>query len=195
MVELMPADTPEQVTEWLRAWGDGDEEAFQQLVPIVYGELRRRAHRYMARERGNHTLDTGALVNEAYLKLVDQRRTRWQNRMQFFGIAAQLMRRILVDHARSRQQKKRGGGEAPISIDEVAILSPERGDAVIALDEALDRFAAIEPRKARIIELHYFGGLTAEDIAQLLGISAVTVMRDWRFATAWLRRDLTHGPG
>jgi RNA polymerase sigma factor (TIGR02999 family) len=190
----MAADPPEQVTERLRAWGDGDEEAFQQLVPVVYGELRRRAQRYMARERGNPPLDTGALVNEAYLKLVDQRRTRWQNRMQFFGIAAQLMRRILVDHARSRQQQKRGGGDVPLSIDEVAILSPERGDAVIALDEALDRFAAIEPRKARIIELHYFAGLRAEDTAQLLGISAVTVMRDWRFAPAWRRRDLTHDP-
>lgn len=189
----MTPETPPQVTQWLRAWADGDEQAFTHLVPVVYDELRRLAHRYMSRERVNHTLDTGALVNEAYLRLVDQRRTRWQNRTQFLGIAAQLMRRILVDHARSRKQQKRGGGDPVISIDEVAILSPERSDAVIALDEALDRLAATEPRKARIIELRYFGGLTADETAELLGISAVTVMRDWRFATAWLRRDLAHG--
>lgn len=183
-------DRPTDLTRLLQAWSEGDPQAMDRLMPLVHAELERLAHRYMSAERSEHTLETGALVNEAYLRLVDQRHVRWQSRAHFFGIAATLMRRILVDHARRRRQQKRGAGGRPVPLEDVAILSSTRGEAVLALDEALDRLVAIDARKAKIVELRYFGGLTAEEIGGLLGLSSVTVMREGRLARAWLRREL-----
>lgn len=179
------------VTRLLIDWGNGDQAALEKLIPFVYQELRRLAHRYMRRENPDHTLQTSALVNEAYLRLVDQRHTRWQNRSHFFGIAAQLMRRILVDHARSRRYAKRGGGATRVPLDEAAVLSRECAADVLALNDALDRLAAVDPRKCRIVELKYFGGFTAGEIAAALHVSEVTVMRDWSLAKAWLRREIS----
>ncbi len=180
-----------EVTELLIDWGNGDQAALEKLIPLVYEELRRLAHHYMGRENHHHTLQTSALVNEAYLRLVDQKNTRWQNRAQFFGISAQLMRRILVDHARSHGYAKRGGGATHIQLDEAAVLSPEGAADVLALDEALTHLSAIDPRKCRIVELRYFGGFSVEETAALLEVSAVTVMREWSLAKAWLRREIS----
>jgi RNA polymerase sigma factor (TIGR02999 family) len=183
--------SPQQVTQLLVAWGDGDSAALDELMPLVYDELHRLARRYMNRERPGNTLQTSALVNEAYLRLVDQRDVRWQNRAHFFSIAAQMMRRILVDHARKRQFKKRGGGARRVSLDEVMIVSEERAADVVALDEALNILAEIDPRKGRIVELRFFGGLSVEETAEVLGVSPGTVMRDWTLAKAWLRRAIS----
>jgi RNA polymerase sigma-70 factor (ECF subfamily) len=180
-----------EVTELLVDWSNGDQTALDKLVPLVYDELRRMAHHYMARESPDHTLQTSALVNDAYLRLIDQKRTNWQNRSQFFGIAAQLMRRILVDHARSHAYAKRGGGAIKIPFDEASVLSPQRAAAVVALDDALNQLATIDPRKCQIVELRYFGGFTVEETATLLEVSDVTVMRDWSLAKAWLRREIS----
>jgi RNA polymerase sigma-70 factor (ECF subfamily) len=180
-----------QVTQLLLDWSNGDQAALDQLIPLVHDELRRMAHHYMGRENPDHTLQTTALVNDAYLRLIDQKRTHWQNRAQFFGIAAQLMRRILVDHARSHAYAKRGGGAIQVPLDEGAVLSPQRAADVLALDEALNQLATVDPRKCRIVELRYFGGFTVEEAATLLGISEVTVMRDWSLAKAWLRREIS----
>lgn len=180
-----------EVTQFLVEWGNGDQTALDKLIPLVYDELRRMAHRYMARECPDHTLQTTALVNDAYLRLIDQKRTQWQNRAQFFGIAAQLMRRILVDHARSHAYAKRGGGAIQVPLDEGSVLSPQRAADVLALDEALNQLAAIDSRKCRIVELRYFGGFTVEETASLLEVSDVTVMRDWSLAKAWLRREIS----
>lgn len=180
-----------QVTQLLVAWGNGDEAARDELMPLVYQELHRLAHQYMKRETPGHTLQTSALVNEAFVKLVDQKDVHWQNRAHFFGIAAQLMRRILVDHARSRQYLKRGGGAHHVSLEEAAIVSQERAADVVALDDALTSLAAIDERKSRIVELRFFGGLSIEETAEVLAVSPGTVMRDWTLAKAWLRRAMT----
>ena len=182
---------PQQVTELLVAWSNGDQGALDQLMPLVHEELHRLAHHYMSRERSDHTLQTSALVNEAYLRLVDQSSVHWQNRAQFFGLAAQLMRHILIDHARTHTRVKRARGRK-VALEDFAVLNPERGAELIALDEALKGLAAIHPRKGQIVELKFFGGLTVEEIAEMLKISPVTVMRDWSFAKSWLHRVISH---
>jgi len=186
------ADSAEHVTRLLREWGQGDERAASELFPIVYEELRRLARRYMRNERPEHTLQTTALIHEAYLRLVGQRSSHWQNRTQFFAVAAQMMRRILVDYARRRAYQKRGGAGVNVSLDEDVVVAPERNQEIVALDSALQRLGAIDARKARVVELRYFGGLETQEIADVLGISAVTVMRDWKMAKAWLRQELGH---
>jgi RNA polymerase sigma factor (TIGR02999 family) len=160
-------------------------------MPLVYAELHRLAHHYMNRERPGHTLQTSALVNEAFLRLVDQRDVRWQNRAHFFGIAAQMMRRILVDYARSREYAKRGGSAQQVTLDEGSIVSEKRSAEVVALDEALHSLAAVDPRKSQIVELRFFCGLTIDETAEVVGVSPGTVMRDWTLAKAWLRREIT----
>jgi RNA polymerase sigma factor (TIGR02999 family) len=188
-----PDDNPsvENVTELLDAWGRGDAAALNKLMPLVYEELHRLAHQYMGREGPGHTMQTTELLNEAYLRLVDQKQAAWQNRAQFIGIAAQLMRRVLIDHARSRASEKRGGTVRPVTLDEAAVLSPTQAEQVLAVDEALQRLSNVDPRKGRIVELRYFGGLTVGETAEVLKISPVTVMRDWSFAKAWLHRELS----
>ena len=180
----------DEVSQLVLDWADGDQGALDKLMPLVYDELRRVAHQYMRREHPGHTLQTTALVDEAYLRLVDQTHTQWKSRAQFFGIAAQLMRRILVDHARSHLYAKRGGGARKVALDEVAVLSPERGEDLVALDEALERLSAVDPRKCRVVELRYFGGLSVEETSEVLDVSAITVKRDWLVAKAWLRREI-----
>ena len=183
----------EEVTGLLQAWSGGDQAALEKLMPLVYHELRRLAARYLRRERANHSLQPTALVNEAYLRLIDQKEVQWQNRAQFFGIAAQIMRRILVDYARSRNYQKRGGGAARVEFEETMIVSAERAAEVVALDDALVRFAEIDPRKSQLVELRFFGGLSIEEAAEVLKVSPGTVMRDWTLAKAWLRREITGG--
>jgi RNA polymerase sigma factor (TIGR02999 family) len=179
-----------EVTRLLQAWGQGDDAALEQIIPIVYRELKRIAHRYMAGERQGHTLQTTALVNEAYLKLVDSRQVNWQNRAHFFAICAQLMRRILVDFARSRGYQKRGGGAQQVNLDEECMASQERGRNVLALDDALTALAEVDPRKSKVVELRFFGGLSLEETAEVLKVCPDTVLRDWRMAKAWLGREL-----
>ncbi|HET9219491.1 MAG TPA: sigma-70 family RNA polymerase sigma factor [Terriglobia bacterium] len=180
-----------EVSRLLAAWGDGDEAARQQLMPLVYDELRRLAHRYMNRERPGHTLQTSALVHEAFLKLVDQKDTRWQNRSHFFAIAAQMMRRILVDYARSRRYKKRGGDAPRVELEEAMIVSQQRAAEVIALDDALKGLAQFDERKSQIVELRFFAGLSIDETAVVLNVSPATVMRDWTLAKAWLKKEMT----
>jgi RNA polymerase sigma factor (TIGR02999 family) len=179
-----------EVTRFLQAWSQGDDAALEQIIPIVYRELRSIARRYMAGERQGHTLQTTALVNEAYLKLVDSRKVNWQNRAHFFAISAQLMRRILVDFARSRGYQKRGGGAQQVSLDEECMASQERGRNVLALDDALTALAEVDPRKSKVVELRFFGGLSLEETAEVLKVCPDTVLRDWRMAKAWLGREL-----
>lgn len=187
-----PEKSPPEITEILRAWNDGRREALDEIVPLVYDELRRQARRYLRRERGNHTLQTTALVNEAYLKLIDQRNVAWQNRAHFFGIAASLMRRILVDYARTKHRRKRGGAAEDLPLDEAILIKAENGDLdLLALDEALDRLAEIDAQQARIVELRYFSGLSIEETAEVLAISIATVKRNWNMARAWLHHELT----
>ena|SRR6266850_589093 len=186
----MSAMPPQEVTQLLAAWSDGDRSALEKLLPLVADELHRLAHRYMNREREGHTLQTTALVNEAYLKLIDQRNVHWQNRAHFFGIAAQIMRRILIDHARRHLSPQRGGGKT-ISLDEVAIVSGERAAELVALDDALTSLAKVDERKSRVVELRFFGGLSVEEIAEVLAVSPDTITRDWRRAKAFLRRELS----
>jgi RNA polymerase sigma factor (TIGR02999 family) len=178
------------MTELLAAWSDGDRGALDRLLPLVERELHRLAHHYMSRENPGHTLQTSALVNEAYLKLCDQTRVRWQNRAHFFAIAAQIMRRILIDHARRRRYEKRGGGARSLPLDEAAMLSDERASELVALDEALGELERIDERKACVVELRYFGGLTVEETAEVLGVSPDTVGREWRRARAFLLREM-----
>jgi RNA polymerase sigma factor (TIGR02999 family) len=180
-----------EVSQLLAAWGDGDQAALDALLPLVYSEMRRLAHRHMRRERPGNSLQTSALVNEAYLRLVGQRRVHWKNRAHFFGIAAQMMRRILVDHARSRHYAKRGGSMRQVSFEEALIVSDERTAEVLALDDALKALAKIDERKSRVVELRFFGGLSIEETAEVLDASPGTVMRDWTLAKAWLRREMT----
>src|SRR6476659_3563950 len=186
-------ESPNQVTQLLIAWGNGDQAALDQLMPLVYSELHRLAHRHIKKERPGHTLQTSALVNEAFLRLVDQRDVHWQNRAHFFGIAAQMMRRILVDYARNRRYAKRGGDARQVSLDEAAIVSSERVAEVVALDDALKGLAEFDPRKSQIVELRFFGGLSIDETAEVLAVSPGTVMRDWTLAKAWLRRAVTSG--
>lgn len=188
---MAPAAAPEEVTRLLSAWSEGDRAALDRLLPLVEHELRRLAHRHMRRERGDHTLQTTALVNEAYLRLIGQRQVRWQNRAHFFGIAAQFMRRILIDHARKHAYAKRGGGARKISLDQAPVLSDERAAELVALDDALRSLAELDQRKSRVVELRYFGGLSVEETAEVVGISPDTVAREWRRAKAFLRRELS----
>ena len=180
-----------QMTQLLIDWSNGDQAALDQLVPLVNAELRRLAGRYMRRERPGHTLQTSALVNEAYLRLIDQKNVNWQNRAHFFGVAAKLMRQILIDHARTHDSAKRGGGAQQVSLDETAVVSRERSAELLALDEALERLAEFDQRKARIVELRFFGGLNLDETAEVIGISSPTVQREWRSAKAWLHHSLS----
>jgi len=185
----------QEVSQLLLAWRDGDQSALDKLAPLVYAELRRLASHYMSRERPGHSLQTTALVNEAYLRLVDYKRMRWEGRAHFFAVSAQLMRRILVEHARKRQYLKRGGGAARVSLEEAAVISEERAADLIALDDALESLAAIDRRKSQVVELRFFGGLSVEETAEALKVSPLTVMRDWGTAKAWLYRELAQGDG
>jgi RNA polymerase sigma factor (TIGR02999 family) len=183
---------PGEVSLLLQAWSDGDQDALALLTPIVYDELRRLAHHYMKRERAGHSLQTTALVNEAYLRLLGYRRMRWQDRAHFLAVSAQAMRRILVDHAR-RHNAKRGARAEHVSLDAEAVMCPDRSDDFVALDEALNALAERAPRKAQVIELRFFGGLSVEETAEVLRVSPITVMREWKSAKAWLYRELA-GP-
>jgi len=189
----MRDDAPaSDVSALLRAWSDGDARALDRLTPIVHDELRRLARRYMRRERPNHSLQTSALVNEAYMRLVDYERMQWQNRAHFFAVSAQLMRRILVDHAR-RRNLKRGGRLPHVSLENAAAVGSEPQADLVALDDALNALARFDPRKARVVEMRFFGGLSVEESAAVLEVSPATVMRDWTSARAWLYRELTGG--
>jgi RNA polymerase sigma factor (TIGR02999 family) len=179
------------VTQLLVQWSNGNQHAFEKLVPLVYDELRRLAGRYLRRERSDHTLQSTSLVHEAYLRLIDQRQVKWQNRAHFFGVAAQIIRRILVDHARAHQAAKRGGGAFKLTLDEALAASDSRDINLMALDECLNALAEMDPQQARIVELRFFAGLTIEDTAEVLGISPATVKRDWAMAKAWLFRELS----
>ncbi len=188
-----PPQKSAEITEMLREWSSGGkEEALDALLPLVYEELRRQAARYLRRERAGHTLQTTALINEAYLKLIDQREVKWQNRAHFFGIAAQAMRRILVDYARTRHREKRGGAEEnlPLEIAEL-VMTGEKSIDLVELDEALERLAKMDARQAQIVELRYFGGLSVEETAEALRVSLATVKNDWRTAKAWLYHEIT----
>jgi RNA polymerase sigma factor (TIGR02999 family) len=187
----MTGSSTHEVTQLLRAWSEGDESALEQLLPVVYDELHRMAQRFMAHERPGHTLQTTALVNEAYVRLVDSAHTSWQNRAQFFAVCAQAMRRILVDWARSRQAMKRGGELRPLELDEALAVTETPGADLVALDEALKALAAIDPRKSQVVELRFFGGLSVEETAEVLKVSSQTVLRDWSLAKSWLRSELS----
>ena len=188
----MTTHSPKEITRLLVAWGDGDEAALEELTPLVYQQLHRLAHHYLRHEQPGHTLQTSALVNEAYLRLVDWKNVRWQSRAHFFGVSAQLMRRILVDFARSRRYQKRGGGVPALALEEAALISGERTD-LVALDEALASLSQLDARQSRVVELRFFGGLTVEETAEVLKVSAATVRRDWSVARAWLRREMVGG--
>jgi RNA polymerase sigma factor (TIGR02999 family) len=184
------SDQP-NITELLVGYGRGDKESLDQLMPIVYDELRRQAARYLRRERPGNTLQTTALIHEAYVRLVDQRNVQWQNRAHFFGIAAQLMRRILVDHARTKKRAKRGGSDIRVSLGDATVAVKGQDLDVVALDEALERLAQIDVQQSRVVELRFFSGLTVEETAEVMGISNATVKRDWSMAKAWLHRELS----
>ena len=181
-----------QITQLLRKWSEGNQEVLDKLMPLVYDELRRQASRYLRRERANHTLQTTALIHEAYLKLIDQNQVEWQNRTHFFAIAAQAMRRILVDYARERNREKRGGAAENLPLEEAAfVIAQGKNVDLVALDEALNRLAEFDERQARVVELRYFSGLSIDETADVLGISNVTVRRDWNMAKAWLHQQIT----
>lgn len=183
------------ITGLLLDWGSGDKAALDKLIPLVYQELRRIARKYMQRERAGNTLQTSALINEAYIRLVDYKRTRWQDRAHFFAVASQAMRRILVERARRRGRQKRGGATQRVSLDEAADLAAERVGAIVALDQALTDLYDIAPRKAQVVEMRYFGGLNNDEIGEVLGVSPPTVQREWRAARAWLYRAISEGIG
>jgi RNA polymerase sigma-70 factor (ECF subfamily) len=187
----MPSDI--DITALLVDWNNGDKSAMERLLPLVEKELHRLAHAYMRREDPNHTLQTTALINETYLRLVDQRKVQWQNRAHFFGIAAQIMRRILLNYARDQNRQKRGGKAIHVSISQALIMPEEKDREIIALNDALNRLEAIDERKAKVVELRFFGGLTVEEVAEVLKVSTVTVLRDWAFAKAWLSREMKNG--
>jgi RNA polymerase sigma-70 factor (ECF subfamily) len=189
-MKRMTTLSQQDVTELLLEWQQGDKCALDKLTPLVYDELRRIAHRYVQRERDGHTLQTTALVNEAYVRLVGGQRIEWQNRAHFFAVTAQVMRHILIDHARRRQYAKHGGEAQRVSFDDASVMSPERAAELVALDEALDELARLDARKGCVVELRYFGGLSLEETADVLEISVMTVRRDWRAAKAWLYRAL-----
>src|SRR6266566_3705509 len=185
-----PSLSQQRVTDLLTRWSNGDDAALAELTPLVYEELRHLAHRQMRAERSDHTLQTTALVNEAYLRLADQTNPSWQNRAHFFAVAARAMRQIVVDYARSQRSQKRGGGALKVELDEAAIVSPEQSKEIVDLHEALERLATLDSRKAQVVELKYFGGLNHDEIAEVLKVSTVTVRRDWEFARAWLHTEL-----
>ena len=187
----MSTPASSEVTQLLLAWNNGDQSAFDRLIPLVHSELHRLARRYMRDERAGHLLQTTALVNEAYLRLIDARKAQWQNRAHFFGIAARLMRRILVDFARQRNYQKRSGGSHRVALEEALTLSSNRFSDVVALDEALSALAEVDERKSRVVEMRFFGGLSEREIASALTISPETVRRDWRLARSWLLRWLS----
>jgi RNA polymerase sigma factor (TIGR02999 family) len=188
-----PSVSPHRVTQLLAEWNRGNNAALAELTPLVYEELRRLAHHFMERQRRDHTLQTTALVNEAYLRLADQTNPNWQSRAHFFAVAARAMRQILVNYAKSNRAQKRGGGGARIELDEAAILSPEQSKEIVDLHEALERLATLNSRKAQVIELKFFGGLNYDEIAEVLKIARMTVRRDWEFAKAWLHNELHRG--
>jgi RNA polymerase sigma factor (TIGR02999 family) len=182
---------PEDITRLFAAWNNGDPVALDNLVSVLYEELRRLASHYMRGERPGHVLQTTALVNEAYLRLVDRQSVSCVSRTEFFGIAAQVMRRVLVDYARGRDRAKRGDGTVPVALEDVALVSADRADELVAIHSALENLAAMDPRKGRVFELRYFGGLSVDEVADVLRVSPVTVARDWRMAKVWLRREIT----
>ena len=186
----MSTPSIQEITLLLRAWGEGDKKSLERLTPLVYEELRRVARQFMARERSGHTLQTTALVNEVYLRLVDVKHVNWHDRAHFFAVCARMMRRILIDLARSRHYLKRGGGGPRLSLDEGPVLGQERSRDLVALDDALNALTTLEPRKSQVVELRFFGGLSVEETAEVLKVSPETVMRDWKFAKAWLGREL-----
>jgi RNA polymerase sigma factor (TIGR02999 family) len=185
-----PSVSPNRVTQLLQQWSHGDNAVLTELTPLVYEELHRLAHHYMERQRPNHTLQTTALVNEVYLRLADQTNPTWQSRAHFFAVAARAMRQILVSYARSTRAQKRGGGGARIELNEAAIISPEQSKEIVDLHEALERLATLDSRKARVVELKFFGGLNYDEIAEVLNIARVTARRDWEFAKVWLYTEL-----
>jgi RNA polymerase sigma factor (TIGR02999 family) len=189
----MQAQSAKEITELLVAWSDGDEGALERLAPLIHSELHRLAHHYMSRERPGHLLQTSALVNEAYVRLIDWKNVRWQNRAHFFAAAAQMMRRILVDFARERQYLKRGRGALQVSLSEAASFIVDRDTDLVALDEALTALGEVDPRKVRVVEMRFFAGLSVEEVADVLKVSKETVMRDWRLAKVWLLRELEAG--
>src|SRR6266852_6645682 len=189
----MGAPSSSEVTGLLRAWSQGDEEALQKLMPVVYDQLRAAARRYMAGERAGHTLQTTALIHETYLRLVDIRHVKWQDRAHFFAVCAQLMRRILIDFARSRGYQKRGGDAHHVNFDEALVVTAQPDSNLVALDDALNRLAKVGERKSRVVELRFFGGLGVKETAEVMKVSADTVMRDWKFAKVWLLRELRGG--
>jgi RNA polymerase sigma factor (TIGR02999 family) len=191
----MTKPAPEEMSQLLRDWSNGDQAALNKLMPVVYRELHRLAHHYMRNERAGHTLQTTALVNEAYMRLADYKRMRWQNRAHFFAVAAQVMRRILVENARSRNYAKRGGGVQTVELDETAVVSASRAAEVIAVEEALTELESWDARKGRIVELRFFGGLTIDETATVMKISPTTVQREWRSAKAWLYKAIREGGG
>jgi len=189
----MAAPSPQDLTQLLVAWSNGEQDALDQLIPLVYSELHRLAHRHMAREGQGHPLQTTALVHEAYERLVNMKDVSWQNRAHFFAVSAQLMRRILVDYARSRRYKKRGGEWRHVPLNEAVAVFPDRRTDIVALDDALHALAEIDPRKARVVEMRFFGGLSIKETAEVLDVSQDTVLRDWRLAKVWLLRQLSEG--
>jgi RNA polymerase sigma factor (TIGR02999 family) len=186
-----PARSPHEITQLLAEWSDGNQTALDKLYPLVYDELHKMANRYMKRERKDHTLQTTALINEAYVRMVDQKNVHWENRAHFFAISAQIMRRILIDHARRHHYAKRGGGALKVSLDETAMVASNPAPDMLLLDEALNRLAEMDPRRGQVVELRYFGGLNNEEIAGVLKISENTVTRDWNMARAWLYQELS----
>jgi RNA polymerase sigma factor (TIGR02999 family) len=187
-------DSTHEVTQLLRAWSEGDQDALDKLTPLVYRELYRRAHWYLAREGVGHTLETAALVNEIYVRMVDLRGVSWRDRAHFFAISSRLVRRVLIDAARARRSLKRGGEAPHLEFDEALMVCHEPRADLVALDDALTALAAIDPRKSQVVELRFFGGLGVEEVAEVLKVSPETVKRDWKLAKAWLRRELRHGP-
>jgi len=179
------------ITQLLTRWSSGDKAALDELIPLIYPELRRLARAYMGRENSGHTLQTSALINEAYLRLVNQQDVKWKDRAHFFAVAAQVMRHILVDHARRYRSNKRGAGAEHVQLDDVAVICVERATDLIALDDALNRLALIDKRKSHIVELRFFGGLTVEETAEVLHLAPITIMREWRAAKAWLGREIS----
>jgi RNA polymerase sigma-70 factor, ECF subfamily len=189
----MRAPRSDEITGLLRAWSAGDEEALEKLTPLIYQELHRAARRYMAGERSGHTLQTTALINEVYLRLIDAKQIDWQNRAHFFAVCAQWMRRILTDFARSRRYQKRGGGAPHIPLDEALVVGSQADSGLVELDDALKKLALVDERKSRVVELRFFGGLEVKETAEVLNVSSETVMRDWRLAKVWLVRELSGG--
>ena len=191
----MQAQTSKEITQLLAAWSEGDQSALDRLAPLIHSELHRLAHHYMSRERPGHLLQTSALVNEAYVRLIDWKNVRWQNRAHFFGVAAQMMRRILVDFARESQYLKRGGGALQVSLTQAESFVMNGNTDLVALDEALTALAQVDPRKVRVVEMRFFAGLSVEEVADVLKVSKETVMRDWRLAKVWLLRELDREAG